>query len=143
MTSPRPWIGLILTATLLCGAGCGGREFPPPPKTYPVNGKILSGSRPLSGGTLLCVLVTNNDKYGSPEAAAEVKPDGSFEPKLFTETPGLYPGVWKVVVRPTVVKNAKTVRIPESVPAKYTKEETTDLTFEVKEGENTPTLVVK
>ena len=143
MTYPRPLVGLALVTALLCGtAGCGGRSFPDPPKTYPVKGTITSDGRPLSGGTLLCILVTNNDKYGSPEAPAEIKPDGSFEPKLFTDIPGLYPGVWKVVVKPTIIKDGVTVRIPEPVPVKYTKEETSDLTFEVTKGENTPALVL-
>jgi hypothetical protein len=144
MTLPRPLVGLALVAALLCGTtGCGGRSFPDPPKTYPVKGTITSGGRPLSGGTLLCILITNNDKYGSPEAPAQVQPDGSFEPQLFGNVKGLYPGVWKVKVTPIVMKDGQSFRIPEPVAAKYTKEETTDLQFEVKEGDNTPALVLE
>src|SRR5262249_33308968 len=140
----RAVVGLAFVTALVCGvAGCGGKSFPEPPKTYPVKGTITSGGRPLSGGVLVCHLTTNNDKYGNVEAPAEIQPDGSFEPKLFTNTPGLYPGVWKVVAKPTVMKEGKATRIPEPVPAKYTSEETTDLTFEVKEGNNTPELVLK
>jgi hypothetical protein len=143
MTYSRPLIGLALLAATCASAGCGGKAFPAPPKTYPVKGTITSDGQPLSGGSLLCVLVTNNDKYGSPEAPAEIKPDGTFEPKLFADHPGLYPGTWKVIVRPTMVKDGMTIRIPESVPVKYTREASTDLTFEVTAGDNAPQLVLQ
>lgn len=143
MTYFRPAVGLAVLAAACGLTGCNGKSFPDPPKTYPVKGTISSGGKPLSGGTLLCVLVSNNDKYGSPEAPAEIQADGSFEPKLFAGHPGLYPGTWKVVVRPTMLKGGKTVRIPEPVAARYTKEETTDLTFEVREGDNAPKLDLK
>jgi hypothetical protein len=140
MTTRFAW-AVLAAATL--AAGCGTRSFPAPPKTYPVQGTITADGRPLSGGHLVCVLTTNTDRYGNVEAPAEVKPGGAFEPRQFGDVPGLYPGRWKVVVRPTKIVNGKAVRIAEPVPAKYTKEETSDLYFDVTEGENTVVLALR
>jgi hypothetical protein len=132
----------ILVPLLLCGlAGCGARQYPSPPPTYPVKGTIRLGSQPLRGGMLNCVLISGTDIYGAVEAPAVIQPDGTFEPLLFNGVTGLYPGKWKVVVKPTAIKNGRTFRY--SVPAKYTREDTTDLTFEVKEGVNSPELAMR
>lgn len=137
------WAGLAVCAAGL--AGCGGRtEYPVPENLYPVHGTIKVGGQPLAGGLLGLVLVTDTDKYGPAEAPAEVKPDGTFEPVLFNGHPGLYPGRWKVVVKSTATyKGGKMVAAPQRVPAKYTKEETSDLFIDVAAGENTPTLVIR
>jgi hypothetical protein len=132
----------VVAVGLAALAGCGeptivGTNLP----LQPVKGKITLNGQPLTHGLLKLVLTTNHDKFGEAEAVAEVKPDGTFEPRQANDKPGLVPGTWKAYVSPTFVKDGKTVRM--GVPAKYTKEGTSDLTFEVREGENTPALAIK
>jgi len=145
MSFSRKMIGAGLALCMAGLAGCGGRtEYPVPENLYPVRGTVTVGGRPLAGGLLSCVLVTDTDKYGPAEAPAEVRPDGTFEPVLFNGHPGLYPGRWKVVVQSTVTyKDGKRVAAPQRVPAKYMREETSDLYLDVTAGENTPTLVLR
>lgn len=126
-------------------AGCGGpHEYPVPDNLYPVRGTIRVGGQPLTGGLLSCVLVTDTDRYGPAEAPAEVRPDGTFEPVLFNGHPGLYPGRWKVVVKSTAAyRDGKKVAARQPIPARFMKEETSDLFIDVTAGENTPALVIR
>jgi hypothetical protein len=134
MTLLRPTLALALLAPLLASAGCGGGSLTPTDiPAQPVKGKVVSADgKPLAGGTLRFTLTTNKDKYGEAEANAAVQPDGTFEPRQVGDKAGLVPGKWKVVVDPTYVKDSKTLRV--SVPAKYTRLATTDLTIDVPDG---------
>ena len=138
------WAGLAAA----CAAGLGGcsrqRDYPVPGNLYPVLGTIRVGDRPLTGGLLSCILVTDTDKYGPAEAPAEVRPDGTFEPILFSGRPGLYPGRWKVVVKSTAVyKDGKKSVAAQKVPDRYTHEETSNLFIDVAEGDNAPILALR
>lgn len=146
MKSARWTVGLVLGFGLLGGlVGCGGSGRPESKiPAQPVKGKVLLGDQPLSGGRLSLTLVSNNDKHGNAEAGADIQADGTFEPRQVGDKPGLVPGRWKVVVSPVGgYKDGKAVRIKETIPAKYTNANTTDLFLDVQEGENTPSLVLK
>ena len=121
--------------------GCGAKEMSVP-KTYPVKATLVLGSAPLSGGRVT-LTIEDKSKYGPAECTADVKPDGTFEPSALGGQVGLYPGKWKVVVSPVGYKEGKPYTIKERIPAKYTKEETSDLTIDVKSGDNTVTLTMQ
>src|SRR5437868_1734110 len=106
MTSTRRLVGLPLGFALALGlAGCGTRAAPPSSQpVQPARGKVLLNGQPLPGGALNLALVSNNEKYGTVEAVAEIRPDGSFEAKQYGDKSGLVPGKWKAVVRPNYVK---------------------------------------
>ncbi|HJZ54522.1 MAG TPA: hypothetical protein VKE74_06165 [Gemmataceae bacterium] len=140
MTRSRWVASLVVGLGLLTGLGCGTKGSPPSSQpVQPARGKVTLGGQPMSGGALNLSLVSNNDKYGTVEAVAEIQPDGTFEAKQYGDKPGLVPGKWKVVVRPNYVKDGKTIKL--NVPAKYTKEETSDLSFEIPEGGKTDIVI--
>jgi hypothetical protein len=130
-------LGFALLAGL---GGCGEKKIEAsnvPVK--PVKGKVMLGSQPLPGGQLKLTLVTNHDKYGQAEAVAAIQPDGSFEPRMVGDKAGLVPGKWKASIDPVYVKDGKGARV--SVPARYTKEETSDLVIDVPDGGDTDVVL--
>ena len=129
---------ILAAAVALALSGCGTKEMPTP-ATYPVKATLTLGGAPLSGGRVT-LLIADPSKYGPAECTADVKPDGTFEPAALGGQTGLYPGKWKVVVSPVGYKDGKPYTIRERVPARYTKEETTDLSIEVAPGGTTATL---
>ena len=129
---------LLAVAVALALSGCGTKEMPAQ-TTYPVKGTLTLGGAPLSGGRVT-LLIVDASKYGPAECTADIKPDGTFEPSALGGQAGLYPGKWKVVVAPVGYKDGKPYTIRERVPARYTKEETTDLSIDVTTGNNTVTL---
>jgi hypothetical protein len=137
--------GLVFGLGLLGSlAGCGGSLVPGSNiPVQPVKGTVTVGGRPVSGGRLSLTLVTNVDKYGPADVGVDIQPDGTFEPRQVGDKPGLVPGQWKVVINPTGYKDGKAYRIKQAIPAKYTRDDTTDLVINVQEGENTPTLAIK
>ena len=110
-------------------------------KVHPVKGQVTLNGAPLSGGRL-SLYIEDVSKNGPAEATAEIKSDGSFEPVAVGGTSGLMPGRWKVVVSPTGYREGKPYRIRESIPARYTREGTTNLFVEVVAGENAPTVAL-
>ena len=133
----------IIVSALLAGlGGCMGAKEMPAAKTYPVKGTVMIGNHPLPGGRLT-LYIMDTSKYGPAEATADVQADGTFNPSAIGGSEGLMPGKWKVVVSGTGYKEGKPYRVKESIPAKYTKEETTDLVIEVKEGDNNPMVTIR
>ena len=128
----------LAAAVALALSGCGTKEMPTP-TTYPVKATLTLGGAPLSGGRVT-LLIVDPSKYGPAECTADVKPDGTFEPSALGGRVGLYPGKWKVVVSPVGYKDGKPYTVKERIPARYTKEETTDLTLDVTTGDNAVTL---
>ncbi len=126
---------------LVAATGCSSKAMPVA-HTYPVRGTVQLGGAPLAGGRLTLTPV-DPTLYGPAEATADVQPDGSFEPTAIGGSTGLMPGRWKVVVSPTGYRDGKPYRVKATIPAKYTREATTDLTIEVSEGDNHPTLTLK
>jgi len=127
----------LVAFTLFVGSvvGCGGGNTP---KTE-VKGKVLLGDKPVAGTV---VFVSNDGK----EVAAPIMPDGTY-----TAT-NAEVGSVKIYIKPGAL-GAPTVGAPKSAPgtpempkdmggtssgvpapAKYTKVETSGLTYDVKSG---------
>ena len=126
---------------LVAATGCSSRAMPVV-QTYSVRGTVQLAGAPLPGGRLTLTPV-DPTLYGPAEATAEVQPDGSFEPSAIGGSSGLMPGRWKVVVSPKGYRDGKPYRVKATIPAKYTREETTDLVIDVSEGDNHPTLTLR
>ena len=120
-----------VAAVVLGLAGCGGGSG-----TVPVRGTVTFKGKPVPSGT-----VTFIPDVG-PQATGEIGPDGSYTLTTYKTGDGAVPGSYKVVV---VAMQDTSDRLPEEraslpppiVPTKYTSVATTDLTAQVKDGENT------
>jgi hypothetical protein len=122
---------LIVGLCSLVGAGCARKG--PPPKTYPVGGKVvLPGGQPLSGGW---VTLHPKDPPGN-EAVGMVAKDGTFVLGTFGKDDGALPGRYTITVGPLPGASAALNAGPRSqIPTRYWEPGTSPLTFEVKAGE--------
>src|SRR5262249_55670641 len=88
----------------------------PPPKVYPVKGKVLLASgKPVSGG-----VVTFHPK--SPrcaEASGEIGTDGSFQLTTMVKNDGALPGSYTVSVNPYSKEGRKPTAPASHVPPKF------------------------
>jgi hypothetical protein len=129
-TQSKPaFVALLVCAAACAVAGCSGD--PPPPATFPVEGKVTFGGQPVTEGT---VSFYNNEKglaYHGP-----VGPDGTY--KLSAQ-----PAKYSVVVNPPPPPpnpNAEAGGKPPAekeypnIPEKFRQATTSGLTTEVREG---------
>jgi hypothetical protein len=127
----RAFLGVIGAVFV---AGCGPKfNTTPPPKVYPVKGKVLLASgQPLSGG-----MITFHPKTRlGTEAWGEIGPDGSFQLTTIVKNDGALPGSYTVTVDP-YFKGGRHSAVPASrVPPKFGATETSDLTVEVEAKDN-------
>jgi hypothetical protein len=120
-----------VAAVALCLAGCGGGSG-----TVPVRGTVTFKGKPVPSGTITFI------PDAGPHATGEIGPDGTYTLTTYKAGDGAVPGSYKVVV---VAMQDTSARLPEErtplpppiVPTKYTSVATTDLTAQVKDGENT------
>ena len=125
-------------ALALALAGCGGGG----PKLAAVRGTVTYKGKPVPSGTVSFI------PANGPAATGKINPDGTYTLTTFKAGDGAVLGHHKVVV---AAMEDMTGRLPEDrnplppsiVPDKYTSIGTTDLTAEVKEGENTIDLPLK
>ncbi|HTK77536.1 MAG TPA: hypothetical protein VL371_19885 [Gemmataceae bacterium] len=125
-----------LLVCLLLGCGAAG------PKTAIVKGTVTYKGKPVPNGTVMFIPASGQ------HATGEIRPDGSYALSSFRPGDGAIPGKYKVVV---VAMQDMAGRLPEDrnplpppiVPNKYSSIATTDLTAEVKEGENTIDLPLR
>jgi hypothetical protein len=134
----------LLFAVASCGflvifAGCGGGGF----ETAPVNGKITYKGKPLPTGTI--IYMPEGDK---PAATGEIKPDGSYILGTYASEDGAVLGKHAIKIYAVEEQGE---RLPEErsptpgliLPNNYTSFETSGLTAEVKQGQNTFSFELK
>jgi hypothetical protein len=123
---------LALPVFLLAGCSQSGGDAAPTPSTVTVKGKVLlPGGQPATGGVVLFEPVE-----GGTEAYGLLNKDGTFTIKTFGGTQdGAVPGKYKVAVTPNHHHPELTKAAAEegrrSIPKKYWKADTTDLTADV------------
>lgn len=143
-----------LPAALVClgavlASGCGSSH----PATAPVRGKITCEGQPVTEGT-----VTFYPEQGR-SATGRIQPDGTYALTTFDEGDGAILGKHKVTIeavrftggtpraasmeeemRMAMEKKSAPQAAPKAewlAPQRYSKRDTSDLTFEVKPGQNT------
>jgi hypothetical protein len=127
----RAFLGVIGAVFV---AGCGPKfNTTPPPKLYPVKGKVLLASgEPVSGG----VITFHPTNMRGAEASGEIGKDGSFELTTIVKNDGALPGSYTVSVSP-YFKDGRYSAVPASrVPPKFGAPETSGLSAEVEERDN-------
>ena len=135
----RAFLGVIGAAVFV--AGCGPKfNTTPPPKVFPVKGKVLLASgQPLSGGMITFHPKT---KLGT-DAWGEIGTDGSFQLTTIVKNDGASPGSYTVTVDP-FFKGGRHSAVPAShIPPKFADPGTSDLTAEVKAEDNNLTVQLK
>jgi hypothetical protein len=120
----RVWRCALACATLslaLAAAGCGATR-------YPVDGRVLLKGTPLKGKEGAVVLKPDASKgnTSSESSVGVLQRDGSFSIQ-----PGVRPGWYKVIVIATVPGANPNEDLRRVVHARYEKETTTPLAFEV------------
>lgn len=114
-------------------AGCSKDGFP----TAPVRGKITYKGQPVGSGTILF-----NPEGDRPAATGEIKADGSYVLSTYGDGDGAVLGKHSILI--TALEDM-TDKLPEQrsatpkaiIPSKYLGSDTSGLSEEVKEGQNT------
>ena len=135
VASPRSLC--LLSLVLLFGCTRGG-DLP----TAPVSGKVTYKGKPVPSGTVMFV------PEKGPPATGEIGKDGSYSLGTYGKNDGAVLGKHKIAV--TAVADMSD-RLPEDrnplpppiVPSKYLSQDTSELTFEVKQGKNVADLDLK
>lgn len=135
MTRVARWSAAALALAALTGAaGCSSGR-------YPVSGRVTyEDGTPLPEGS---VVGESSDGEKPVMARGTVGPDGKFE--WGTERPGdgAKPGKYRVIILPRALGDAELARgeVP-AVDGKYTKYESSGITFEVKPEKNELNITV-
>jgi hypothetical protein len=126
-----------------CAGGVGDR-----PKVAPVSGKVTQKGKPLTGGDVMFTPSGGPEGASGHIATGQIGTDGSYTLTTFNTGDGAVLGKHKVTVvaRETadlrkmneLKGGAIAYKLPKSlVPPKYTKVDTTPLTYTVDDGRNT------
>jgi hypothetical protein len=127
----RAFLGVIGAVFV---AGCGPKfNTTPPPKVYPVKGKVLLASgKPVSGG----VITFHPKTTRGAEASGEIGKDGSFQLTTIVKNDGAMPGSYTVSVNPHFKDGRYTAAPASPVPPKFGAPGTSGLTVEVEAKDN-------
>jgi len=128
-------------------AGCGGVDSAKP-KVYPVSGKVTKKGQPLTAGEVMFTPSGGPEGASGHIATGQIGSDGSYTLTTFNTGDGAVLGKHKVTVvaresadlmKMNELKGgAIAYKLPKSlVPPKYTKVDTTPLTYTVDDGRNT------
>jgi hypothetical protein len=122
----------LLLAALAAGCGSG---------RYPVAGRVtyVDGT-PVEAGTVIGEATVNGKPVG---VQGNIKPDGSFRWGTERAGDGALPGHYRVIVMPVALGDSELAAGKQpAVGAKYTKYDSSGLTFEVKPGQNELNITV-
>lgn len=132
----------LALSLVLVAAGCA-TKLEPPPKCYPVKGKItLANGDPLPVGTVEIFPARRGEGYG---AGGYLHRDGTFELKAFGTTTGTTPGKYLLAVTPynEAEHGPYKGKVP-TFPNKYRDASTSEIVIEVKAQDNDlGTIVLK
>lgn len=129
----RRSVRVILTLAVLSTAGCGGR--------YSVTGKVTyEDGSPVPAGTVLAEATVDGKLVA---LQGNIEPDGSFTLGGAKPGDGAVPGSYRAAVMPVALGDSEIAagKVP-TVEGKWTRFESSGLTFEVKPEKNTITLKV-
>jgi hypothetical protein len=128
MTLCRVFVVLFL----LVLAGCT-KSLPPEPPLNPVRGKVTQANgQPLPGGVVH--LTPKNKTSGCIPAHGFIQNDGSFSIRCYTSKDGAVAGGYLVSLES---------RTKDPIPDKYLDSGTSEISIDVKKGDNTLDIVLK
>jgi len=142
MTSKTWWLLPLVTVGLL--SGCG-KAKQPWEVVHPAKGVVHYKGEPLAGARIT-LIPQDGDVPETVRPSATSSEDGTFELGTYDKSDGAPAGNYKALVLhfPTVGPKENPSPGPNSLPKKYAKVETTDLTIELAEGVNDiPTLELR
>jgi hypothetical protein len=132
----RLWAA-VAAVVAASAAGCGKDAGEPRVPVFPVKGEIVIDGQPTPGAFLVFHPVgqTGRDVL-KPRGRANN--DGTFQVGTYGSADGAPVGQYKVTVEytPLVDRDGDVRAGPNVVPSQYSKAETTPLSADVKEGEN-------
>lgn len=133
------WFWCLLVVFLCVGCLRNNPKFE---KTVPIRGTVvLANGAPLAGGriTFHPKDLTKGDAWGM------IGKDGRFELGTYAKDDGAMVGTYTVTVEPIVFDQNGNPQPNRSlrIPSKYTKTESSDLTVEVKDGDENMKLVLR
>ncbi|HVK13554.1 MAG TPA: hypothetical protein VM597_32705 [Gemmataceae bacterium] len=113
---------------LFCVTGCGSGR-------YPVSGRVAyEDGTPVEAGTVIGEATVNGKVVG---VQGNIEKDGTFVWGADRAGDGAFPGLYKVIVMPVALGDSELAEGKRpAVSGKYTKYETSGITFEVKPGKN-------
>jgi hypothetical protein len=126
---------------ILLVAGCQSNwNTTPPPKTYPVQGKVvLAGGQAVRGGV---ITFHPKDPTGA-EASGDIGSDGTFKLTTIVKGDGALPGQYTVSISPYSHKSGQPVAADDRIPRKYEDKRKSTLSYEVLAQENNFTIQLK
>jgi len=127
--------------------GCGGGDIGKP-KVAPVSGKVTQKGKPLTAGDVMFTPSGGPEGASGHIASGQIQSDGSYTLTTFNTGDGAVLGKHKVTVVARETADLKKMnelkggaiayKLPKSLVApKYTKVDTTPLTYTVEDGRNT------
>ena len=122
----------LLLAALAAGCGSG---------RYPVAGRVTyEDGTPVEAGTVIGEATVNGKAVG---VQGNIGPDGSFRWGTERAGDGAAPGSYRVAVMPVALGDSERAAGKQpAVDARYTKYQTSGITFEVKPGKNELNITV-
>ena len=120
----------VLCFAVLWTAGCSGRTRPR------IHGKVIYNNNPVGGQTL--VLVSEGEVQEAFRHKIVIDPDGTFSGEA--PQPGKY---WVVIEPPLSAQEGSKSSTVMPVPKKYRTRDSTDETWEIKDGDNQKEIVLQ
>jgi len=134
MTLRRPLRGAAVLLLLALASGCGSGR-------YPVTGRVIyEDGTPVEAGTVIGEATVGGKPVG---VQGNIAKDGTFSWGGDTTGDGALPGNYRALVMPRALGDSELAegKVP-AVDRKYSKYETSGITFEVKPGKNELNITV-
>jgi hypothetical protein len=135
----RRWPRRLICMQLLAAiAGCGSSQSTDRLPVFPVVGKLVYDGRPLKGAFVILHPKSAAHGKAAPRPHAQAAADGSFALTSYESSDGAPAGNYTVTVelRSLVSQGGDVTAGPNTLPAKYSRAETSPLIVQIAEGRN-------
>jgi hypothetical protein len=127
----------LVLAVLLALPAAACSDNPDRMRTYPVTGRVLLNGKPLAGATV-CLIPGERDKYPRERPSGTTDKEGKFQLSTYVTDDGAPVGDYGVIVYQLKegAEEGSDQKVPNLLPAKYLKPETSGLKYSVRPGPN-------
>ncbi len=136
----RLWPHLLISLPLLVSlAGCGSSQSGDRVPVFPASGKLTYDGRPLTGAFVVLHPKGAVSGPAAPRPHAQAAADGSFTLTSYESNDGAPAGDYTLTVElRSLVKHGGDVTAgPNTLPAKYSRSDTSPVAIQIAEGTNT------